>query len=185
MIASLGLIAKNTDALTPYPSMSYELDGTIKVIFPTATFGKGFTKREFVVTLPHERFPQDIKLEFVKDKVSLLDNFQPGQKVKVAFDLRGGEYNGKYFVNLSAWKIAPSEGGDSTEMPSGGGYSAGGRTSHQGQGGGYQRRDGGGGSSRQQGQGGGGYQQRRTQPPPPPDRDYPPELDEPQDGIPF
>ncbi len=94
--------------------MAYELEGTLKEIFETRTFGKGFTKREFVVTVtrgPDDRYPQHIKLSLVKDKVTLLDRFKTGQRVKVAFDLRGNESNGRYFTDLQAWKIDASEGG--------------------------------------------------------------------------
>ncbi len=90
--------------------MAYELEGILKVVMDAQTFGSGFTKREFVVTVGEDRYPQDIKLEFVKDKCSLLDRYQPGHKVKVGFDIRGGEHNGRYYVNLQAWRIHPAEG---------------------------------------------------------------------------
>lgn len=96
--------------------MSYELEGTVKFIGETQSFGaKGFTKREIVVTTSADRYPQDIKLEFVKEKTSLLDSYRAGQQVKVSFDIRGGEYNGKYFVNLTGWRIdaASASSGDS------------------------------------------------------------------------
>ena len=48
--------------------MGYELQGTIKVIMDPQTFPSGFSKREFVVTVPDGRFPQDIKLTCVKEK---------------------------------------------------------------------------------------------------------------------
>jgi len=31
--------------------------------------------------------------------------------VKVSFDIRGNEYNGKYYVNLSCWKLEGGGGG--------------------------------------------------------------------------
>ncbi|RME72512.1 MAG: DUF3127 domain-containing protein [Verrucomicrobia bacterium] len=83
----------------------FELSGTIKKIFDEQTFGSGFNKREFVLTTDADRFPQDIKFECVKDKVSLLTDLQPGAKVKVFFDIRGREWKENYYVNLSAWKI--------------------------------------------------------------------------------
>ena len=94
--------------------MSYELEGTLKEIFETKTFGKGFTKREFVVTTskgPDDRYPQHIKMTLIKDKVSLLDRYRPGQRLKVTFDLRGSESNGRYYTDLQAWKLDASEGG--------------------------------------------------------------------------
>jgi hypothetical protein len=74
------------------------------------TFPSGFSKREFVVTTTDEKFPQDIKFECLKDKAALLDNISEGQNVKVSFNLSGREYNGKYFVNLTAWRIEPAGG---------------------------------------------------------------------------
>ena len=81
-----------------------ELTGKIKLINNPQSFDSGFTKREFVVTT-NEQYPQDIKLELIKEKCSLLDNYQAGNEVKVSFNIRGNEYQGKYFVNLQAWKI--------------------------------------------------------------------------------
>ena len=94
--------------------MGFELTGTIKVIMDTQTFNSGFSKREFVVTSEDGKFPQDICFECVKDKISLLDSFSAGSKVTVSFDIRGREYNGRYFNNLNAWKItagAQAQGG--------------------------------------------------------------------------
>lgn len=85
----------------------FELSGTVKVVMDTVKFDSGFTKREFVVTTPDDRFPQHIKFECVKDKCALLDGIKPGQRVTVLFDIRGNEFKGKYFVSLSAWKIEP------------------------------------------------------------------------------
>tara|TARA_R110000751_G_scaffold303492_1_gene418211 strand:- start:806 stop:1147 length:342 start_codon:yes stop_codon:yes gene_type:complete len=86
-----------------------EIVGKIKVINETQTFDSGFQKREIVVTT-EETYPQDIKLEFTKDKCSILDQYKVGQSVTVAFNLRGNEYNGKYYVNLQGWKIGHNDG---------------------------------------------------------------------------
>ncbi len=89
----------------------YEAQGTIKIINDIQTFGSGFTKREFVITTGDSKYPQDIKFEIVKDKCALLDQFASGQTVNVSFDIRGNEYNGKYYVNLNCWKIQAGAGG--------------------------------------------------------------------------
>lgn len=85
----------------------FEIAGTIKKVFEEQTFGSGFNKREFVLTIASGRFPQDIKFECVKDKVTLVAALKPGDKVKVSFDLRGREWKENYYVNLNAWKIVP------------------------------------------------------------------------------
>lgn len=89
----------------------FEISGTIKKIFDEQTFGSGFNKREFVVTVPDGRFPQDLKFETVKDKVALVGALKVGEKVKVSFDIRGREWKENYYVNLNAWKIESLETG--------------------------------------------------------------------------
>ncbi len=86
--------------------MAYDLTGKIKIIQEAKIFDSGFTKREMVVIVEDGRYPQEINIEFVQDKVSLLDPLQAGQEVTVTFDIRGREYNGRYFNNLQGWKIA-------------------------------------------------------------------------------
>lgn len=92
--------------------MAYELSGKIKLIQEAKTFDSGFTKREMVVIVEDGKYPQEINIEFVQDKVGLLDKLQAGQEVTVTFDIRGREYNGRYFNNLQGWKIATQAGDD-------------------------------------------------------------------------
>jgi single-strand DNA-binding protein len=89
--------------------MEFILQGTITKIFDTETFQSGFCKREFVITTS-ENYPQKIKFEFVKEKTSLLDKYQEGDSVEVAFNIRGSEYNDKFYVNLGAWRIKSIQG---------------------------------------------------------------------------
>ena len=88
--------------------MAYDLTGKIKLIQEAKTFDSGFTKQEMVVIVEDGKYPQEINIEFVQDKISLLDNLQVGQEVTVTFDIRGREYNGRYFNNLQGWKIVNS-----------------------------------------------------------------------------
>ena len=89
--------------------MSYETTGAIKLINDIQTFSSGFEKREFVITTD-EKYPQDIKLELIKDDVVKTDQFKVGDNVKVSWNLRGNEYNEKFYVNLQAWRIEAVEG---------------------------------------------------------------------------
>mgnify|MGYP003637209908 CR=1 FL=1 len=98
--------------------MSYNIEGTVKVIGETVTFDSGFQKREVIITTQDDKFPQDVKLEFIKDSVTKLDEFKEGDFVKVAFSIRGNEYNGKYYVNLSAFAIAHTKSENTPEPAS-------------------------------------------------------------------
>lgn len=92
-----------------------ELKGILKVVGETKTFGgNGFQKREIVVTTD-EDYPQDILVEFVKDKCQILDNYAEGQQIVVGVNLRGREWTSpqgevKYFNSIQGWKIGLQEG---------------------------------------------------------------------------
>lgn len=82
-----------------------ELKGAIKLIGETQTVGaNGFRKRQLVLST-HEQYPQSIPIDFVQDKVSLLDKYSVGEDVTISINIRGNEYNGKYFSNIQGWKI--------------------------------------------------------------------------------
>lgn len=85
--------------------MSYEITGRLIVLNETQSFPSGFQKREFVVEELEGQYPQQIKFEAMKDGCDRLDAFNVGDTIKVHFNLRGNEYNGKYYVNLQAWKM--------------------------------------------------------------------------------
>lgn len=87
-----------------------EIQGKIKVLGDTQTFGNnGFRKREVVVTT-EEQYPQHLMVEFVQDKCDLLNNFNIGQPVKISINLRGREWTNpqgetKYFNSIQGWRI--------------------------------------------------------------------------------
>ena len=91
------------------------LNGTIKVIEQTQEFSSGFTKREFVITTD-DKYPQDIKLELIKDNCAKLDQYSVGQSITVDFNVRGNEFNGKYYVNLQAWRLSGGAAPQTTEQ---------------------------------------------------------------------
>ncbi|HSR61495.1 MAG TPA: DUF3127 domain-containing protein [Robiginitalea sp.] len=98
-----------------------EIQGNIKQIDQTKTFGSnGFRKREMVVTTD-EQYPQHILVEFVQEKTELLDKFKVGQPVKISINLRGREWTSpqgelKYFNSIQGWRIEPLQ----QENPEGG-----------------------------------------------------------------
>lgn len=86
-----------------------ELQGTIKKITEVQTFASGFQKREMVITT-QEQYPQPISIEFLGDKINLLDGFSEGENVKVSINLRGREWTNpegqvKYFNSIVGWRV--------------------------------------------------------------------------------
>ncbi|MBF6607112.1 MAG: DUF3127 domain-containing protein [Flavobacterium sp.] len=97
-----------------------EVTGRIKVINAEQQVSASFRKRELVVTTD-EQYPQHIMVEFTQDKCDLLNNYRPGEPVKVSINLRGREWvspqgETKYFNSIQGWRIeklqneAPTQG---------------------------------------------------------------------------
>lgn len=63
-----------------------------------------FKKRQLVVETD-EQYKQKLPIDFVQDKCSILDKYSIGDNVKVGINIRGNEYQNKYYVSLNGWKI--------------------------------------------------------------------------------
>ena len=86
-----------------------ELQGTVKKIGETQTYTSGFQKIELVI-LTEEQYPQPIAIEFISDKIDLLQNVKEGESVKVGINIRGREWTNpqgevKYFNSITAWRL--------------------------------------------------------------------------------
>ena len=103
--------------------MSYEMKGTVKRLFDVwKSDTSEFYKREFVLTTA-EQYPSDVKFSALKEKSDQLSQIKEGDQVLVKFDVRGREYNDRYYVDLNAWRVekmgaeAPSGGEGGQEQP--------------------------------------------------------------------
>lgn len=86
--------------------MALNLTGKILKILPQEQINK-LTKQVFVVETT-DKYPQKVAFELYNDKISLLQNVKENEDVTVDFNVRGREWNGKYFTSLAAWKISPT-----------------------------------------------------------------------------
>ncbi len=109
--------------------MSFEVEGNLYRKFDTEQKTDSFRAREFVLQIEGQ-YPQLIKFQLTQDRCDLIDAYDEGNQLKVHFDLRGREWNDKYFTNLNAWRVEAAEQGAAAAAPaqqsSGGGSSAGG-----------------------------------------------------------
>jgi single-strand DNA-binding protein len=87
--------------------MSFEIEGTLVKKFDTESKTNSFQTREFVITT-EGTYPQFVKFQLTQDKCQAIDDYQENDRIKVYFDLRGREWQGKYFTNLNAWKVEKS-----------------------------------------------------------------------------
>jgi hypothetical protein len=99
--------------------MAFEIEGKLHKLFPTEQKSGSFQAREFVLEVPDGNYPQMVKFQAVQERCAQLDGFREGERLKVSFDLRGREWQGKYFTNLNAWRVERAE--DAETSPSGGG----------------------------------------------------------------
>ena len=88
----------------------FTLTGTLKVKFAEQTVSEKFKKRDFVITDNSSQYPQHVSFQLMQDRCSLIEPFQPGQEIKVFFNLRGREWTSpqgetKFFNTVEAWKI--------------------------------------------------------------------------------
>lgn len=92
---------------------SFEITGKLFKKFETEQKTQSFSAREFVLEVNDSNYMQLLKFQLTQDRCGLLDPFEEGKELKVHFDLRGREWNGKFFTNLNAWKLelAESAGG--------------------------------------------------------------------------
>ena len=92
--------------------MALELEGTIrqKMGVQSGTSARGqWAKQEFVVDFPDGNFTsQACFTAWGQDKVAELDKYQVGDRVKVSFNLKSREFNGRWYNDLQIWRIAPA-----------------------------------------------------------------------------
>lgn len=80
------------------------MKGAIKLINPIKVISDKFSVREFVITTA-DKYPQEVMFQTVNDKMDVIAPYGQGQEVTVSFNVRGREYNGKYYNTLDAWKV--------------------------------------------------------------------------------
>lgn len=62
--------------------------------------------RDFVIKANDGgQYDNFVKFQTTQDRTSLIDNYNEGDEIKVHFDLRGRQWQEKYFTNLNAWRV--------------------------------------------------------------------------------
>ena len=99
--------------------MSFEVEGKLYRVFDTENKTATFQAREFVIEVSSGNYPQFVKFQLTQDRCGIVDNYSVGDLIKVHFDLRGREWNEKFFTNLNAWRIenATQDAGVAAQSP--------------------------------------------------------------------
>ena len=92
--------------------MALELEGTLAQKLPVQSGNSArgpWAKQEFILEYPDGNFTAKACFTaWGQEKVQDLGKYQVGDKVKVSFNLKSREYNGRWYNDLQIWKIAPA-----------------------------------------------------------------------------
>ncbi len=79
-----------------------------------------WTRQDFVLEYQDGNYPAEVCFTaFGNDKVADLDKYQVGDQVRVAFNLRAREYNGRWYNDVRVWRISPAGQQEQTRQGSG------------------------------------------------------------------
>lgn len=88
-----------------------EIIGKIIVALPavggTSKAGNAWKKREYVLETM-ETYPKKVFFNFFGDRVDQYP-LEVGQTIKLSFDIDSREFNGRWYVDIRAWKAEPAD----------------------------------------------------------------------------
>ena len=91
-----------------------ELTGTIHKIEETQTFESGFQKRTLVIN-NEQQYRPFVAIDFLKDRIDLLDKYKVGDAVSVSVNIGNDYYKDKLYNSITGWRIEKSEGSTPAE----------------------------------------------------------------------
>lgn len=84
-----------------------EVQGKVCAVLDEQRFkgSRGDVVKNYFVVETGGKYPQKLKFEVFGEDLWSKMRIAVGSSVSVSFDIKGSEWNGKYFVNLSAWMV--------------------------------------------------------------------------------
>lgn len=100
--------------------MSFDITGTLVKKYEVETKGESFKVRDFVIKASDGgQYDNFVKFQTTQDRTSIIDDLNEGDEIKVHFDLRGRQWQDKYFTNLNAWRVEAVAAGSAPSPPTG------------------------------------------------------------------
>jgi hypothetical protein len=90
-----------------------QLKGTIHSITPIETVGSNGTQKRSVVLNTGDQYNPHVAITFMGKSIDKAANLRVGQDVTIDVNIGSREYNGKWFTEVSGWKVAI----DNDELP--------------------------------------------------------------------
>ena len=88
--------------------MEHKLKGKLILKSEPRQPSEKFRVMDFVIEVPDEKYPQKVQFQVINDRIQEMDKYSLGEELEVSFDIRGREYNGKYYNSLNAYKVESS-----------------------------------------------------------------------------
>ncbi len=98
-------------------SNSFAISGKLHKKFDTEQKTPTFSVRDFVIEINENNYINYIRFQATGDYTGIIDPYNEGDEINVHFNLRGREWNGKYFTNLNAWKVEAVSTGQADTFP--------------------------------------------------------------------
>lgn len=91
-----------------------EITGKIYKVFDIETFQSGFQKKSLVIETDSQ-YPQKVIIEFLSDKIDLINSLKTDDVVKISYNINGKEWTSpqgevKYFNSIIGWRVEKSDG---------------------------------------------------------------------------
>lgn len=97
-----------------------DISGKLSLHLPIQS-GEGkngtWQKSGFVVETSADKYPKKVYFTTWGDTIAQSQAFQPGEDVKVHFDVESREYMGKWYSDIKAWKIERNSGSTANAAP--------------------------------------------------------------------
>lgn len=88
--------------------MDLKINGKVVAILAktsgTSAAGKAWEKQDFVIEEQEGSYPKQVAFT-VFNKPEMIADMRVDDEVEVGFNVESREYNGKYFSNVTAWRV--------------------------------------------------------------------------------
>jgi predicted adenine nucleotide alpha hydrolase (AANH) superfamily ATPase len=82
-----------------------QLKGTIHQITPTETVGQNGTQKRQVVLNTGDQYNTYVAITFMGKQFDKSNNLSEGQTVSIEVNISSREYNGRWYTEVSGWKV--------------------------------------------------------------------------------
>lgn len=94
----------------------YKFNGQLRERSEIQEVGKT-TKLEFVIHDNSSKWENFAKFEIYGDNIQKVKDLNLNDKVEVTFNVRGRQYNGKFYTNLVAFNITKENNSNNQDLP--------------------------------------------------------------------